>query len=254
VTAPTDDRLPSLHTQGPVATITLHRPARANRLTPEDLAALMDLLAQVNADPQLRVLRLAATGRHFCAGYDIGQIGGGGEASFEQVAQALEDARPVTLALIQGGVFGGATDLALACDFRLGVPDTEMFMPAARLGLVFYPSGLQRYVSRLGLDTAKRLFLTAERIGAAEMMAIGFLTQLVPADELAAAADRLSETLVGMAPIALLAMKQHLNHIARGTLDTEALQRDMARAAASEDLVEGKAAFAERRAPRFKGR
>jgi len=86
------------------------------------------------------------------------------------------------------------------------------------------------------------------------MMAIGFLTQLVPADELAAAADRLSETLVGMAPIALLAMKQHLNHIARGTLDTEALQRDMARAAASEDLVEGKAAFAERRAPRFKGR
>ena len=72
----------------------------------------------------------------------------------------LEMARPVTVAALHGGVYGGATDLALACDFRVGAHGIDMFMPAARLGLHYYRSGLERYVSRLGLDNAKRLFLT----------------------------------------------------------------------------------------------
>ena len=64
---------------------------------------------------------------------------------FEALADAVEQARPITIAVLHGGVYGGATDLALACDFRLGAPATEMFVPAARLGLLFYRSGLERY-------------------------------------------------------------------------------------------------------------
>ena len=111
------------------------------------------------------------------------------------MANALEDARPVTLALIQGGVYGGGTDLALACDFRFGTPEADMFMPAARLGLHFYPRGLERYVSRLGV--VKEVYTS---------------------------------------------------------VDATDLQRDIASAAASADLREGGAAFAEKRAPRFTGR
>jgi enoyl-CoA hydratase/carnithine racemase len=166
----------------------------------------------------------------------------------------VEDARPVTIAAIQGGVYGGATDLALACDFRIGTPDVDMFMPAARLGLHFYQRGLERYVSRLGLDTAKRLFLTAEKINAVEMKTCGFLTHLVDADALLATADNLSNTLAAMAPIALLGMKKHLNTIGRGVLDVSALNADMARAAASSDIKEGAAAWAEKREPKFSGR
>jgi len=245
---------PELTIAGTVATVTLRRPDEANRLGPDDLAALSDHLAAVNAQDSVLVLRLQATGKYFCSGYDIGSLGGARAVDFEDVANALEEARPVTIAVLQGGVYGGATDLALACDFRIGTPAVNMFMPAARLGLHYYPRGLQRYVSRLGVDAAKRLFLTAEKLPADEMKRIGFLTELVEAAELGATADRLNDTLASMAPIALLGMKKHLNDIARGTFDLHAARHDMARTAASADLKEGRAAWAEKRAPRFTGR
>ncbi|MEP7297492.1 MAG: enoyl-CoA hydratase/isomerase family protein [Burkholderiales bacterium] len=245
---------PELTIAGHVATITLRRPAEANRLDANDLAALADHVAAVNALSSVLVLRLQATGKYFCSGYDIGSLAGARAVDFEDVANALEEARPVTIAVLQGGVYGGATDLALACDFRIGTPAVDMFMPAARLGLHYYPRGLQRYVSRLGVDAAKRLFLTAEKLPADEMKAIGFLTDLVAADELDAAVERLSDTLASMAPIALLGMKKHLNDIARGTFDLHAARHDTARTAASADLQEGRAAWAEKRAPRFTGR
>lgn len=245
---------PELTLAGPVATITLRRPEQANRLDPDDLAVLAGHVATVNARPEVLVLRLQATGKYFCSGYDINEIGGPRELSFDRMVDAVEDARPVTVAVIQGGVYGGATDLALACDFRVGTPAVDMFVPASRLGLHFYPSGLERYVTRLGLNVAKRLLLAAEKMGADEMHACGFLTHLVPADELHATADQLVDTLAGMAPLALLGMKKHLNRIARGTLDATDLQRDIARAAASADLREGTAAWAQKRPPRFEGR
>ncbi len=245
---------PELHLQGHVATITLRRPRVANRLDPADLATLVDHVNTVNARDEVLVLRLQAEGKYFCSGYDIGQIGGGRKISFDQMVDAFEDARPVTIAVMQGGVYGGATDLALACDFRIGCEAVEMFMPAARLGLHFYQRGLERYVSRLGVNEAKRLFLTAERIDAREMHRIGFLTHFVERDELTAQADALTRTLAQMAPLALLGMKKHLTRIARGVLDATELQRDIARAAQSDDLQEGAAAWAEKRTPKFKGR
>ena len=245
---------PALRIEGAVATITLRRPAEANRLGPEDLVALAEHITLINQSEQVLVLRLQATGKYFCSGYDIGRLGATRLVDFGEVADALEEARPVTLAVLQGGVYGGATDLALACDFRLGTPAVDMFMPAARLGLQFYQRGLERYVSRLGVDAAKRLFLTAEKIGADEMKAIGFLTHLVSAEALDTSASRLADTLAGMAPLALLGMKKHLNRIARGALDAGDLQHDMARAAASADLKEGAAVWAEKRPPKFTGR
>ena len=108
-------------------------------------------------------------------------------------------------------------------------------------------------MSRLGLDQAKRLFLTAEKIDAREMKAIGFLTQLAEPDGLQTAADTLATTLSTMAPLAVTGMKKNLNRIARGALDPAELQRDIERAAASRDLQEGRAAWAEKRTPRFTG-
>ena len=127
-------------------------------------------------------------------------------------------------------------------------------MPAARLGLHYYRGGLERYVTRLGLDTAKRLCLTAERIDAQAMRACGFLTDLVSADELEASVRRLTDALSRQAPLALLGMKKHLNRIARGALDVDELNADIARASASEDIREGAAAWIAKRPPKFTGR
>lgn len=248
-----NDGSPALDIDGAIATITLRRPAQANRLTADDLEQLATLLAEVNARPEVLVLLLRGNGKYFCSGYDIGSIGAERPVDFAGMVDAVEQARPVTIAVLQGGVYGGATDLALACDFRVGASCIDMFMPAARLGLHYYQSGLERYVSRLGLDNAKRLFLTAERQDARQMKDMGYLTHLVEAAALDEEVGRLAQACASMAPIALLGMKRHLNRIARGTLDVQDLHADMRRAIGSEDLREGQAAWAEKRAPRFKG-
>jgi enoyl-CoA hydratase len=246
--------LPQLTIDGGVATITLRRPAQANRLTVDDLETLSALIAEVNERAEVRVLKLRSTGKYFCSGFDIGSIGGPRKVEFATVVDALEAARPVTIAVLHGGVYGGATDLALSCDFRVGATGIDMFMPAARLGLHYYRSGLERYVSRLGLDNAKLLFLTARKIDAEAMRRIGYLTQLVDPAQLDAEVDGLAADIASMAPLAVSGMKRNLNAIARGTLDVEQLDADIRRAYTSADLKEGQAAWAEKRAPRFTGK
>jgi len=248
---------PELVIEGHVATITLSRPALANRLGPEDLVTLREHIACVNGNTEIRVLRLTSTGKYFCSGYDISSLASDHAPSslfFGQTVDILEMARPVTIALIQGGVYGGGTDMVLACDFRIGSDQSNMFMPATRLGLHFYPGGMRRYVSRLGLNQAKRLFLTAEKIDAAEMARIGFLTEVVTPDKLHARLDELTQSLLEMAPLPLFGVKEHLNRIAAGELDIAAIEANVKRTENSEDIVEGARAWKEKRKPSFKGR
>lgn len=253
------------------ALITLNRPRHLNRLHREDLLALQAHFARLAQDPTLRVVVLTGRGRLFCAGFNIDELGEGPAAGtgtadphlFERTVDALEALPVPTIARLNGSVFGGATDLALACDFRVGVAGMELRMPAARLGLHYYPSGLVRYVSRLGLPAAKRLFLLAETVPAEELLRLGYLDALAPAgtagghdalDALDAEVERLAASLLAGAPLALQGMKLSLDEVARGDLDLGRIREREARCATSADLREGLAAFAARRDPRFSGR
>lgn len=256
----TDDAsTPLLTIDGARATIRLNRPKHLNRLQAEDLEALLKLFDRIEADPALRVLVLTGTRRAFSAGYDLGSIsdpaGNAQEetaaSAFEATVDRLEDLALPTICRLNGGVYGGATDLALACDFRIGVDNAEMFMPAARLGLHYYRSGIGRYVSRLGVNNAKKLFLTAQRIDAPEMLRIGFLTAMVPPEALDEEVDRLAAILAGNAPIALRGMKRTINEIARGKLDEAAADRRAIESMRSAEVEEGMRAFAEKRPPKF---
>ncbi|HEY0956992.1 MAG TPA: enoyl-CoA hydratase/isomerase family protein [Roseateles sp.] len=246
---------PLLEVGDGVARITLRRPRQANRLAVEDLDTLRGFIDAVNADTAVRVLVLAGEGRHFCSGFDLGALGAvDAGARFGELADALEAARPITIARLHGGVYGGAADLALACDFRLAGPAVEMFVPAARIGLHFYAGGLQRFVNRLGLATAKQVLLAGRTLDAAALLGCGYLDQLL-VDEatLDAAMAALTEQLLAMAPLALLPMKQHLNAIAAGRLDEQRLAADIVKARDSADLAEGQAAWAGKRPAQFKG-
>jgi enoyl-CoA hydratase/carnithine racemase len=103
------------------------------------------------------------------------------------------------------------------------------------------------------LGPAKRLLLAAETFADAELLAIGYLDHLVPAEELVERTAALAEEIAGLAPLALRGMKQSLNAIARGTLDTQAAQSAMLACLRSADFAEGAAAYAEKRPPRFTG-
>lgn len=248
---------PTLEINGKVAILRLMRPRVANRLSADDLKLIQSHIETVNQASEVMVLQIQGTGQYFCSGYDLKSFGQGDTPSsllFGQTVDVVEHARPMTIAAVNGGVFGGGTDLVLACDFRIGVSTTNMFMPAARLGLHFYPGGLVRYVSRLGVDQAKRLFLTAKKIDAQEMLRIGVLTQLVQEDELQTSADELTAELCSMAPLASLGIKKHLNLLARGECQVEEIEQAVLFSEASEDLQEGAAAWREKRPAVFKGR
>jgi enoyl-CoA hydratase len=250
---------PVLTIEGARATIRLNRPKHLNRLQSEDLEALKKLFNQIEADAAIRVLVLTGTGRAFSAGYDLNSVADRATGSddqtagsaFEVMVNRLEDLGVPTICRLNGGVYGGSTDMALACDFRIGVDTAEMFMPAARLGLHYYKSGIRRYVSRLGTDNAKKLFLTAERIDAVEMLRIGYLTAMVPLAALDEEVDRLAAILAGNAPVAMRGMKRTINEIAHGTLDEPAADQRARDSMRGAEIKEGVKAFAEKRPPKF---
>jgi enoyl-CoA hydratase len=226
----------------------------------------LEIFDRVERDQAIRVLVLTGTGRAFSAGYDLADVEAraardhdpdpgapSAGSAFEQVANRLEDLPMPTICRLNGGVYGGSTDLALACDFRIGVDTCELMMPAARLGLHYYNGGMVRYVSRLGLAAAKMLFLTARRIDAAEMLRIGYLDEAVPAEALDARVDALAAALVDGAPVAIRGMKRTLNEIARGKLDEAAADARHRASMRGDEVREGVAAYKGKRSPRFGG-
>src|ERR1700722_6792999 len=251
---------PLLEINGARATIRLNRPKHLNRLQPDDLDALLKLFDRIEADPAIRVLVLTGTGRAFSAGYDLGSVAEraasapeqpSAGSAFEIVANRLEDLGIPTICRLNGGVYGGSTDLALACDFRIGVDSGEMFMPAARLGLHYYKSGIMRYVSRLGVDNAKKLFLAAQKIDAPEVLRVGYLTAMVSAEALDREVGNLGAVLAGNAPVAMRGMKRAINEFARGRLDEEAADRRAGDSMRGAEIKEGIKAFTEKRPPKF---
>jgi enoyl-CoA hydratase/carnithine racemase len=250
---------PVVSLDGARATIRLNRPRQLNKITPDDIAALLDALNSLEQNDAVRVVVLTGTGRAFSGGYDLGDIAARQQqpaprssgASFEDLANRIEDFPKPTICRVNGGVYGGSTDLALACDFRIGVEGCEMFMPAARLGLHYYPSGIRRYVARLGVGAAKKLFLTAEKIDAAEMLRIGYLDEVVPAGELDNRVDALAARLAANAPDAICGMKRAINEIARHAFDEDAARRRHQDSLRGEEIKEGLAAFREKRSPEF---
>ena len=245
------------------AIVRLNRPREHNRLEPIDLAALQET--------SLRSMR---TGRSACW-YSPGPARASARGStsarsptaspgtdnqsedrdaFERTVDRLEALRVPTIAALNGSVYGGATDLALACDFRIGVAGMGLLMPAARLGIVYYESGIRRYVTRLGVAAAKKLFMTAEPIDDSEMLRIGYLDEVVTPATLMDRADALAARLAANAPLAVAGLKRAINETAAGALDHDALATVRALCSASADHAEAVRAWTEKRAPVFSGR
>jgi enoyl-CoA hydratase/carnithine racemase len=147
------------------------------------------------------------------------------ERTFEALLDRIERLPLPTVAAIHGGVYGGATDLALCCDLRLGVTTSRMFMPAAKFGLHYYPGGMRRYVERLGLTAATRLFLTAATIDSDEMLRIGFLTERVTPETFEARLMQVVAELAANEPGAMAAMKQSLAELGAAHADTGPIER-----------------------------
>lgn len=251
---------PLIDIRGAVATLTLRRPSLRNSLTDDDLNTLLTHFEAINlnAAVQVVVLRADTSGQKqavFSAGYHVDGFDNDPMAPlfFEKIPEALERLRPVTLCALNGSVYGGATDLVLACDFSVAQLGHSWRMPAAALGLHYYPSGLRRYVSRLGLQASKRAFLLGQSMTYESLNALGMFEALVAAGEFESTVQNLVDGLSRMAPLALASTKKSLNEIAAGLYNEPALKERSRHSVHSRDFTEGRNAFTERRPPKFTG-
>ena len=247
--------------EGPRATITLNDPAKHNRLDPAGLGQLLAAVEKADAAPDVRVTVITGAGeKTFCSGYDLGSIPAGerkdegGDNTFEVVMDRIEAMRMPTLCALNGGVYGGATDLALACDFRLGVRGMRFFMPAARFGLHYYPSGLRRYTQKVSPSFAKRAFLLSEEFTDEGLLAVGYLDWLVERAAFSARIDEIAGRLSTLAPLSMMNMKRAIEQYAQAAPDEAAIRANIRQCATSEDLREGLSALRDKRPPVFKAR
>jgi len=251
------DRSILLDVHDHVARITLNRPDRHNALEAEDIALFRSSLATVEADLDIRVLIVTGSGpQTFCAGASLKQINTGkmSGAVFETLTDDLASVRVPTICAINGGVYGGGAEIALSCDFRIGVTTTRLSVPAARLGICYPVGGLRRYVERLGLDTARRILVANEELNAEQMLELGFLHRLVPRADLEEETDTMARKLAGHAPLAVQGMKRILGEIASGRLEEGRARETVEACMASDDLQEGLRAQRAGQEPRFRGR
>jgi enoyl-CoA hydratase/carnithine racemase len=239
-----------------IAKITLNCPERHNSLGIEELHAIQTHLATASADKQLRVLLLTGAGQEtFCAGASLKELGSGlidGD-TFQATTDQVAAMKIPTICALNGNVFGGGVDLALSCDFRIGIEGTRMRVPAAAIGLCYPISGINRFVERMGVNLAKRILVASEVFDADKMLEIGFLDHLVlPAQLDSFASDKASHIAV-LAPLAVRAMKEILHQAAAGGIDMDSATALSRQCQDSADLQEGFAAQREKRSPKFSG-
>ena len=252
--------------------ITLDRPEVGNAITPDQRNGLIALLEAASDDPGVRVVVLAATGKHFCTGADLSASsaadgdpapapGPGSVArllrtgSQRLVAAVLDCEKPV-VAELHGAAAGIGAHIALACDFVVASDESRIIEVFARRGLVPDGGGAYLLPRLVGVHTAKALLMLADDLDAATAKDLGLLHSVVPLDGLRAATEELVARLA-QAPTRTLALtkwlvNRSLDSTREQAFADEAMAQDQNMT--TDDAQEGLRAFGERRAPRFTGR
>jgi 2-oxoglutaroyl-CoA hydrolase len=247
-----------VRTEGAVATVTLDVPGKLNRVSLGARDELGRVFDDLGRDDGVRAIVLAGAGGTFTAGGDIAAFLSRGAEELSHLAwnvAAPERCPKPVVAQLQGYAFGVGLELALACDFRIAADDVELALPEIKLGMIPGSGGTQRLARLIGLGRAKDVILRGRRIGAEEALALGLVSEVVPAGELDGAVRRLLGELADLSPLALAVAKRVLNQAYDAPLhvglELEGLAYGLLRT--TDDFREGVEAFGEKRKPRFEG-
>lgn len=247
-----------------VARVTINRPAARNALSKATNVELSEVAAKLGADPEVRAVVLRGSGdRSFCAGADLKERKGVSAAETGPYVDAISGAinawaripQP-TLAVVNGFAFGGGMELAIACDLRIAADNASFGLTEVRLGIMPGAGGTQRLPRLIGVAAAKELILLGTRIDAARALALGLVLRVVAQSELDAAEGEILKDLSLCAPRSTRMAKEAIDRGIEVTLD-EGLRIERAcyeQTLFTEDRNEGLLAFAEKRAPDYKGR
>lgn len=247
-----------------IAYVTLNRPKVLNALNDALMGELGEVLDDVAGDEAVGALILTGAGeKAFAAGADISEInqkdtltGLGMAENGQRVLRRLETMGKPSIAAVNGFALGGGCEVSMACTIRIASENAKFGQPEVNLGVIPGFAGTQRLPRLVGRGVAMELILTGRIIDAAEALRIGLVTQVVPRDELSAAADKTAKMILGKGPLAVKAAMDAVNQGYDLTFDDACrLEANMfAVMCGTADMKEGTDAFLNKRKPEFKGR
>jgi enoyl-CoA hydratase len=249
---------------GRVATMIFDNPARHNAVSLEMWQAAAKILEDFANDGEVRIVVLAgAGGKAFVSGADISKFENERatrdavlkyNAATEAVYSRISAYPKPVLAKIQGYCIGGGLNLAISCDLRFCSESSRFSLPAARLGLGYGYAGLKRFIDTIGPAHTKDIFLSARQFGPAEALSMGLVNRVLPDADLEAFVKDYAEGIAANAPLTVEAIKQISTEVLKPHADLDLAARLVDRCFASEDYVEGRRAFMEKRKPAFTGK
>ncbi|MFM2437879.1 MAG: methylmalonyl-CoA decarboxylase, biotin-independent [Actinomycetota bacterium] len=244
-----------------VATVVLRRTARLNSLNTAMIAQLGQALADGAARNRVVVLRAEPGVKVFSAGHDLDDVPVHADPAawdnpVEAVIAGIPELPVPVVAAVEGTVWGAACNLVVACDVIVAVRSASFAITPAKLGVPYFPAGVEIFARSLPLHVVKAMFFTAEPISAERAHGFGMVHSLAEdAVDLEQKVERLTGRIAGLAPLTIRSVKAELAAVGREIADERAALDQLRRAAwQSEDVQEGVLAFRQRRAPVFEGR
>ncbi|AZG45487.1 enoyl-CoA hydratase/isomerase family protein [Gordonia insulae] len=251
-----------------IARLTINRPERLGAYTPQMCSEMLAAVKRVQLDDSIRVLILTGTGRGFCTGGDVSPDAGFGDALSHQIGRARElreDSHALVTALhkldkpvvcaINGITVNGGLAFALACDIRIVAASARLGDTSGRAGLLPDEGGAWLFPRTMGYDKAFRMVTLSEIYDAQTALGLGLATEVVPDEELEMRALTLARQFAQGAPLAIRAVKMMMRRAMESTLESSLgdSQQAVLWVGPSNDALEGKTAFLERRSPNFTG-
>jgi crotonobetainyl-CoA hydratase len=248
---------------GHVAQVRLNRPQSLNAVTPEMDQLLFEAWTEVNRDPEIWVAILSAEGdRAFCAGADVSgnhngarrrvAFGGG----ITGVGGPLVNVTKPLIAAVQGHVVGGGFEMAMCADIIVAADTAKFSIPETRAGIMGESGIMHRAIRQLPHRVAMAMILTGERLAAEDALRFGLVNEVVAGEELSEAAGRWSDRVLAASPLASQAAKDavlsRVGHPLEVALSTR--YEPIEAYAATQDVLEGRRAFSEKRSPEWTGR